>query len=192
MALLLMTTKGTPFIYYGEEIGMKNGRIPRSRIKDPLGKKLWPFYKGRDGARTPMQWNDSPYAGFSSTEPWLPFNNDYLDKNVESQKKDPASLLNLYRQLISLRRECPALCGGNWMADRDGEKGKFSYTRKQGNEHIHIILNFTTAQKKYYRKFSMNEKKIFSTIPGAGNLVNDGYYVLQPYEGVITKKELIY
>jgi len=192
MALLLMTTKGTPFIYYGEEIGMKNGRIPRSRIKDPLGKKLWPFYKGRDGARTPMQWNDSPYAGFSSTEPWLPLNNDYLDKNVESQKKDPASLLNLYRQLISLRRECPALCGGNWMADRDGEKGIFSYTRKQGNEHIHIILNLTTAQKKYYRKFCMNEKIIFSTIPGAGNLVNDGYYVLQPYEGVITKKELIY
>jgi hypothetical protein len=73
------------------------------------------------------------------------------------------------------------------MADRDGEKGIFSYTRKQGNEYIHIILNFTSVQKKYYRKFCMNEKIIFSTIPGADNLYNDEHYVLQPYEGVITE-----
>ena len=74
---LLLTLRGTPFMYYGEEIGMRNIHLRRHEILDPPGKKYWPFYKGRDGCRAPMQWDDGAYAGFSSVKPWLPINPDY-------------------------------------------------------------------------------------------------------------------
>jgi len=75
-AALLLTLKGTPFIYYGEEIGMRNARIRYRDIKDPLGKRFWPFFSGRDKARTPMQWDSTQYGGFTTVKPWLPVNND--------------------------------------------------------------------------------------------------------------------
>jgi len=85
-ATLLLTLKGTPFIYYGEEIGMHNARIPRSRIQDPLGKRYWPLFAGRDQARTPMQWTGDPGGGFTEGEPWLPLSKDTASRNVRRQE----------------------------------------------------------------------------------------------------------
>ncbi|MGW8323474.1 MAG: alpha-amylase family glycosyl hydrolase, partial [Thermodesulfobacteriota bacterium] len=101
-ALILLTLRGTPFLYYGEEIGMRNGNIPRKAIKDPLGLRYWPVYKGRDMSRTPMQWDRGPYSGFSNVEPWLPINPDHFEVNVEAQESDPVSMLSYYKELAWL------------------------------------------------------------------------------------------
>src|SRR6056297_1097574 len=85
LATLLLTLKGTAFIYYGEEIGMEDALIPFDKIVDPAGKNLWPDYKGRDSARTPMQWDEGDFASFSGAEPWLPVTEDYQSLNVKSQ-----------------------------------------------------------------------------------------------------------
>ena len=106
---LLLALRGTPFMYYGEEIGMRDIRLTRSEILDPPGKKYWPLYKGRDGCRSPMQWNASPNAGFSTGKPWLPVNPDYTQRNVFAQQADPNSLFNFTKKLLSLRKSIPAL-----------------------------------------------------------------------------------
>ncbi|HTO22309.1 MAG TPA: alpha-glucosidase, partial [Spirochaetia bacterium] len=123
---LLLTLRGTPFLYYGEEIGMRDIRLRRREILDPPGRRYWPFYRGRDGCRAPMQWDGSANAGFSpagfspagfsptgSARPWLPVHPDHERRNVESQSTDPGSLLSFTRALIALRRQAPALVSGD-------------------------------------------------------------------------------
>ena len=104
-AALLLTQRGTPYLYYGEEIGMRDIQVRRSEIQDPVGKRFWPFYKGRDGCRAPMQWDGSMNAGFSLKAPWLPPHPDFVTRNVAAQRGDPDSLFQFYRKLIALRKE---------------------------------------------------------------------------------------
>ncbi len=105
LAALLLTAWGTPFLYYGEELGMDNGAVKRREIQDPLGKRYWPLMKGRDPERTPMLWSPEPHAGFTTGDPWLPVNTGYSACNVAAQMDDPGSLLGFHRALIDLRRE---------------------------------------------------------------------------------------
>ena len=109
-AMLLLTLRGTPFIYYGEEIGMHDVEIRPESIEDPQG-KAQPG-RNRDMARTPMQWSVSPHAGFTTGTPYLPVANDYRQVNVASQERDPRSLLAFYRRLIAVRKAEPALREG--------------------------------------------------------------------------------
>ena len=146
-ATLLLTMKGTPFIYYGEEIGMHNGHIKKESIRDPLGKRYWPLFSGRDKARTPMQWSPEKYAGFTNAIPWLPVNPDYKTRNVRSQEGDPHSLLNHYRNLIKLRREFSALQKGTWTPVLNGKEGVLAYYRSTQEDRILVILNFTRRNK---------------------------------------------
>ncbi len=108
-ATLLLTMKGTPFIYYGEEIGMHNTHIAKTDIRDPLGKRYWPLFSGRDKSRTPMQWKSEPNGGFTSGIPWLPLNKDIRFRNVRQQEGEPGSLLNHYRNLIRLSKTSEAI-----------------------------------------------------------------------------------
>ena len=113
MAVLLLTVRGTPTIYYGDEIGMVETDIPPELQQDPYGRRV-PGH-GRDGCRTPMQWSLVPHAGFSPPETpstWLPVHPDHIVTNVETESKDPASRLALYRRLLQLRRASPALHSG--------------------------------------------------------------------------------
>jgi alpha-glucosidase len=105
-AMLLLTVRGTPFIYYGEEIGMTNARIPRKELVDPTGITFWPLPMGRDGERTPMQWTDEPGAGFTdnSVRPWLRIHENHHARNVSEQQKNPLSLWHWYRKLIAIRK----------------------------------------------------------------------------------------
>jgi len=103
---------GTPFLYYGEELGMRNGRLRYRDLRDPYTKRFWPFRTGRDPARTPMQWDGSRHAGFSTERPWLPVSPDYPQLNVAQATSDPQSLWSLYRQLLHHRRLAPALNRG--------------------------------------------------------------------------------
>jgi alpha-glucosidase len=111
-AMLLLTLRGTPTIYYGDEIGMPQVKIPAGRIRDPFEKLVPGLGLGRDGSRTPMQWNGTPHAGFSTTEPWLPLADGFQRRNVRSERDDPTSIYQLHRRLIALRRTRPALLDG--------------------------------------------------------------------------------
>jgi alpha-glucosidase len=140
-ATMLLTLRGTPFLYYGEELGLPEGKIPRAEIVDPPGRKYWPLYKGRDGCRTPMPWNATANAGFTAGKPWLRLNPDYATINVESEQRDPHSLLNYYRQLLTLRRSAPALQQGSYRAvSRSGDV--YAYERAHGDQRLLIALNF--------------------------------------------------
>ncbi len=143
-AALLLTLRGTPFLYYGEELGMGNGRIPRARLQDPVGKRYWPFHPGRDPERTPMQWSSAPQAGFSTQEPWLPLNPDWRTRNVEAQRSDPRSLFHWYRRLLRLRREQPALHRGSFRVLPQPSPHVFGYVRQHGGQRITVLLNFSS------------------------------------------------
>ena len=114
-ALFLLMQRGTPFIYYGEEIGMRHHRVPRNQMVDPPGLQYWPFYAGRDPERLPMQWDDSPQHGFSTSDAtWLPVDEEWgTDHQVSSQREDPTSLLSWYRVIIRIRREIDLLHAGD-------------------------------------------------------------------------------
>jgi alpha-glucosidase len=111
-AMLLLTLRGTPTIYYGDEIGMSQGAISPEQIRDPAAARV--PGRGRDGCRTPMQWDDTINAGFSPTEPWLPVSPNFSELNVERQCRDKQSIYNLFCRLIRLRRMLPALTSGSY------------------------------------------------------------------------------
>ena len=138
---LLLTLRGTPFMYYGEEIGMRDIHLGRSEIMDPPGKRFWPIYKGRDGCRSPMQWNNGLYSGFSKVKPWLPVNPDYFRRNVASQKADPDSLFNFTRKLLSLRKNYPALRRGDFKA-LETTPGSLAYLRVLKEQVVLVAINF--------------------------------------------------
>jgi len=121
-AVLLLTLRGTPTLYYGDEIGMRDVPIPPERVHDPLEKNVPGLGLGRDPERTPMQWSAGPGAGFTTGQPWLPLAADHSTVNVEAQRDDPRSILTLYRQLILLRQGEPAL-----------EVGRFEPVEASGN-----------------------------------------------------------
>jgi alpha-glucosidase len=153
-AAMLLTLRGTPFLYYGEEIGMGCERLPRSALRDPLGVATWPLRTlGRDPERTPMQWNSGDNAGFSSGKPWLPVNSDYKSRNVAAQERDPTSLLSWYRSLIALRRSRPELRSGA-IEFLDGASDVLAYARRDtANEgsatRTLVLLNFASRRRKF-------------------------------------------
>jgi alpha-glucosidase len=142
-ATMLLTLRGTPFLYYGEELGLPEGKIPRAEIVDPPGLRYWPFYKGRDGCRTPMPWDATANAGFSSGKPWLRVNPDFARVNVESERHDPHSLLNYYQQLLTLRRASPALQGGAYRAFSSASE-VYAYQRSTVDQQMLVALNFSS------------------------------------------------
>lgn len=141
-AVLLLTARGTPFLYYGEEIGMRNIHVPYSKIQDPPGKKYYPFFPTRDACRNPMQWDATSQAGFSSGEPWMPVHPNYTDRNVEAQKSDPDSLLNVYKKLIQLRKQYPALQQGLYQPLTFEPHSLMAYLRQTPEEMILVAINF--------------------------------------------------
>ncbi len=139
---LLLTLRGTPFMYYGEEIGLRDIHLRRNEILDPPGKKYWPIYKGRDGCRSPMQWNDSDFAGFSTHKPWLPVHPDYLQRNVSSQQADPGSLFNFTKKMLALRKEIPALCRGEFVPLVTPPE-VLAYLRCSEQQFVLVAMNFS-------------------------------------------------
>jgi len=144
-AALLLTLRGTPFIYYGEEIGMADIRLSRDQILDPPGLRYFPFYKGRDGCRSPMQWDDSAGAGFTTGRPWLPLHPEHRWRNVLCQLQDSHSVLSFYRSLIRLRRRSAALRQGDFLPLGTGSRGGLAYLRRFAAEQAAVVLNFTPS-----------------------------------------------
>jgi alpha-glucosidase len=146
-ALMLLSLRGTPFIYNGDEIGMRNIHIKRSQIKDPVGKLYWPIFKGRDGCRAPLQWSADSNAGFSKgATPWLPVHPNNPTRNVEQQNKDPHSLLNFYRQLIHLRKKFPVLIQGDFVPLENLPSSILAYRRAIKQQTALVLINFSHRQ----------------------------------------------
>lgn len=142
-AMLLLTLRGTPTMYYGDEIGMRDVAIAPNMIQDPCEKREPGRGHGRDPQRTPMQWNRSHAAGFTSSTPWLPVAADFEQYNVESEREEPVSFLALYRKLIELRRANPALAIGSYrevLVNSD----ILAYCREYEGVEFLIVLNFSS------------------------------------------------
>ncbi len=140
-AMMLLTLRGTPTLYQGDEIGTENGIIPPEKVQDPQGINLG-AERTRDVCRTPMQWTAEANAGFSPVEPWLPVSADYPTRNVAEQSKDPASIYNMYRRLLWMRRQSAALNCGTYTPLDAGEDG-FAYLRECNGERMLVVLNFS-------------------------------------------------
>jgi alpha-glucosidase len=146
MAALYLTLRGTPVMYYGEELGMTNNNPTRKEdVRDPMGITGWPAYKGRDGERTPMQWSDGPNAGFTRGTPWLPIPPSYRRYNVESESRDPKSILEFYRHLLALRHQDGALVEGDYSPLNEDNANVLSYLRRYKNEAVLVALNMSAG-----------------------------------------------
>ena len=142
-AMLLLTVRGTPTMYYGDEVAMPQTHVPPEQEQDPWGIRV--PGQGRDGCRTPMQWTAEPNAGFSAGDAatWLPCGSDPSRHNVADQAADPGSILNLYRSLLALRRAEPALHAGAYRPV-DAPDGVYAYERQDGDDRFLVALNFTS------------------------------------------------
>ncbi|MGC0773642.1 MAG: alpha-glucosidase [Candidatus Acidiferrum sp.] len=149
MAALYLTLRGSAIMYYGEEIGMENNDPKRKEdVQDPIGKLGWPLEKGRDGERTPMQWNDSANAGFSTVKPWLPVPASASTHNVADETKDPDSVLSFYRTLLELRHSQAALLDGDYVSLNENNPNVLTYLRRYNGEAILVILNMSATVQK--------------------------------------------
>jgi alpha-glucosidase len=153
IATMLLTTRATALMYYGEELGMTTTTPTRVEdVKDPIGRTGWPKEKGRDGERTPMQWDASnPQAGFSTdAKTWLPVPANYKTVNVQTELADPNSILNWHKKLIAMRRELPALRNGGMVMVDTTNASVLSYVRTApGVGHpVVVALNMTAQPQK--------------------------------------------
>jgi alpha-glucosidase len=145
--MLLLTLRGTPTCYYGDEVGMQAVSIPRELIHDPPGKEH-PEYS-RDPQRTPMQWDSSPNAGFCppGVKPWLPVAGDYQTYNVAVEQDDPCSFLTLVQTLLTLRRALPALTLGSQHSLDQQNPTCFVYLRQHQDQRCLVALNFSAQDQ---------------------------------------------
>lgn len=184
-AILLLTLRGTPTMYYGDELGMQNVDIPAEKVQDPREKNVPGKGFGRDPERTPMQWNASDNAGFTSGEPWLPVMNSYKEVNVEAESKDPDSMLNFYKKLIRLRCEEPALNVGDFFPVRS-TGNILAYRRSGRKKNFLIVLNLGTTEEKF--KPDLPDWKgivRFSTSPELMGKELEGEISLKPNQGFV-------
>jgi alpha-glucosidase len=141
LLFLLLSLRGTLFLYQGEELGLGEVDVPYDSIVDPYGLNFFPEFKGRDGCRTPMPWNDTdPMAHFTDGTPWLPIPNDHIAHCVAAQEADPASVLQFTRRFIEWRRAHPAMLLGN-IQFRHVEERQVSFLRQKGEETLLIAVN---------------------------------------------------
>ncbi|MEH3036352.1 MAG: alpha-amylase family glycosyl hydrolase [Sphingomonas adhaesiva] len=172
-AMLLLTLRGTPTLYQGDELGIGQVDIPPERVRDPQELRQPGIGIGRDRSRTPMPWDDSAFAGFSTVEPWLPLNADWRTRNVAAQDGDPSSMLTLYRRLLALRRARPALGLGD-IALVEADRDVLAYERRYGGERLLVALNLSDEP----RAMPFAGEVLLSTLAGR----DDG---LRPNEGVV-------
>ena len=197
MAALLLMPRATPQMYYGEELGMRTTPPARKEdVHDPIGKKGWPEEKGRDGERTPMQWDRAKNAGFSAAaKTWLWIPPSATTYNVDVQKKDPNSIFNFYKQLIALRRTNLAVRDGAYVTLNPDDPNVLSFLRKGQAGSVLVVLNMS-AQKQTVKfdlsghGISGSKGRLLLSAPKAtSNEVNLENVALPPFGVVIAKIE---
>ena len=163
LAAMCHGMQGTPYIYQGEEIGMTNIHLPIEAYDDleiknayreqlakgrPLEEVMAAIYaRGRDNARTPMQWSEAENAGFTKGKPWFPVNSNYIQINVEEALADSGSIFFFYQKLIALRKTCPVFREGGFTLLEPNSGTCFAYTRDTAREHLLVVCNFTAEEQ---------------------------------------------
>lgn len=195
LAVVLHGMQGTPFVYQGEELGMTNVRFPditwyqdiesinlyreRTAAGYTSEEVMESIYaKGRDNARTPMQWDASENAGFTEAKPWIPVNPNYREINAASQIKDPSSVFSFYQNLISLRKTWPVFVDGDFSLLFPEDPQIFAYTRDDGDTRLLVCANFTGEKAAFHLPAGWEE---------AGRLIRN--YEDAPEEGVLRPYE---
>jgi alpha-glucosidase len=187
-AMLLLTLRGTPTCYYGDELAMVDGEIPPELVRDPqeLGKPGLGL--GRDPERTPMQWDASPHGGFTTGTPWLPVAADYPAYNVAAERDDPASMLTFVRTLLALRRATLALSVGNYAEVPSGSADLFAFAREHDGQKLVVVLNFSHAPQVFQSASAPAPAEILlSTVPGRAGAVDLTSLELGADEGLIVR-----
>jgi alpha-glucosidase len=181
-AMLLLTARNTPFVYYGDELGMPDAALPPERTLDPWGKRV-PGH-GRDAVRTPMRWNASRRGAFTAGQPWLPADAVPAGIDVASQLDDPGSMLALYRRLLALRRERPVLRHGSqhvWTVDDD----VLVLQRELGGRRVVIALNLGDVERSCPLPSAATPVVLLSTHLDRAGESPPGTLTLRPNEGCI-------
>ena len=183
MAGLYLTLRGTPILYYGEEIGMKTTPPTRKEeVQDPEGRTGWPKEKGRDGERTPMQWDESKNAGFSDAKPWLPVPPSSKTHNVADELKDTDSILSFYRSVLNLRHTNKALLDGSYVPLNENDKNVLTYLRVYKDETVLVALNMTGVVRTANVQLNKNGFKSATKLAGTGKSAAKGDVVeLEPF-----------
>ena len=206
LALMLLSMRGTPYIYQGDEFGMTNvafGTIDDYRDVETLN--IWKetkenggdlnelmraiHWQGRDNARTPVQWDNSENAGFTTGQPWIRVNPNYKTINVKSQEMDPGSILHFYRKMITIRKTYPVLVYGDFKCINEDDPSVFAYYRQDKEYLMLIALNFSSKDQHFVLEKEIARAeltRIVSNYPQS-NAVRDGVMVLQPWEGIMYK-----
>ena len=186
-AMMLLTLPGMAFIYYGEELGMQDVAIPPEQVRDPAAQGD-PKHRGREPARTPMQWTDGKNAGFSTADhTWLPVDPAYRQQNVAAQSADPDSFLSLYRTLGSLRNSSPALRYGTIEILETGERDVLAYLRvhKDDNRRYVVLINFSGETVTCRPGFVLRELLFSSNLQTKLAHVAKGEVKLLPHEAAL-------
>jgi glycosidase len=182
--MLLLTLRGTPTLYYGDELGLTDVAIPPAEVQDPRELREPGLALGRDPVRTPMPWDASANAGFTTARPWLPLNADWPTRNVARMVEEPHSILTLYRRLLAARRAHPALSIGDLML-LDAEGDVLAYERRHGPERLIVALNLgRRSHRLKLPDWASDCRLLLSTVADA-TLAGDGALLLRADEGVI-------
>ncbi|WP_081166500.1 glycoside hydrolase family 13 protein [Lactococcus garvieae] len=201
LAILLHMMKGTPYIYQGEEIGMTNNPVEDIQQIDDIESRNMYFErleegyskedilssinaKGRDNARTPMQWNDTASAGFTTGHPWLAVNPNYKQINVETALQDDSSIFYTYQKLIALRKENPIIVWGEFELLEETAEEVFAYVRSYQDEKWLVVANFSSTENKFSSSFDMGEV-VIQNYPHTIKDVRE--IILKPYEAFVVK-----
>lgn len=201
----ILSMRGTPYCYYGDELGMTNidmdsieeyqdiAAINSYKKAEAEGRDMELFMKklnfsSRDNGRTPMQWNTSEHAGFTDGQPWLPVNDNYKEINVEVEEKDPNSVLNHFRKLTGLRKQMPVLVYGDYELVQKEHPDIYAYTRSSENENLLVLLNFSKeASEVDLQEFEVGEQALinnYDSFTFDGNVLE-----LKPFQAVILSLE---
>jgi alpha-glucosidase len=193
VAAMYLTLRGTPIVYYGEEIGMENyGPNSKDEVRDPIGRRGWPLEKGRDGERTPMQWSDAKNAGFTQGKPWLPVAPNYKTHNVVTETADSSSILEVYRRILALRRKEPALRDGEYFALNPQDPNVFVFARQYQGEAVLVALNMSDtdqAVKLDLSAIAITSAKFSVLLTSAHKPVKDvsSELTMEPFSALIAK-----
>jgi alpha-glucosidase len=183
-AMLLLTLRGTPTMYYGDEIGIGRVEIPPEAVQDPWERNEPGLGLGRDPERTPMQWDGSPNAGFTGGRPWLPLDPSYPARNVKALAEDPMSILTLYGRLIELRRQHPALSVGRY-TPLAASGDVLAYERQHGTERLVVVLNFGRQEHRLPLPPGSHGRVLLSTFLDRSGERIGPEFSLRPDEGLI-------
>ena len=182
-AMLLLTLKGTPFFFMGDEIGRERVQIPAERVQDPFETHVPGYDLSRDPERAPMRWDDTPKGGFTIGEPWLPLEADG-SRNVLQQRQDRASLLQLFQRLIAMRRMQPCLQHGEQEPIRS-RNDVFAYRRVLGDRALLIALNMAAEPRKF--EFEASGRLLISTERNRPMTALTRFVLLHRHEGVVVE-----